>query len=490
MSEYLHGAYGRTQTAGSRVAANSASAVVAVGTAPVQNIPGGATNVNKPIVLNSMAEAKAAFGYSDDWADFTLCEAFHVFFEQQGVGPLIAINVLDPSNEDHLETTGGTASLTPSGGAVTISNAEKIVLDSVKIGAKVLGTDYTIAYNSKAKTIVATEKTAGGLGTSALSCTWDIVKPSAVTGTDVIGTTDGLGSNTGLHALANVYPLTGYIPSFLIVPGFSGTPAVHTAMAELTQKINGHWDCWMFTDIPLAPGGTALTLDTVVTWKNTNGYTCINETTCFPMVLGTDSKTYHLSVLRAANFQKLLAQYNGIPYHSASNTECPIISNLYMGADNTGRVYDDTLINNKLNKNGIDSAAFVSGHWALWGAHAAGYDQTNGDNTNVAETNLMMLYYISNDFQYRRNQDVDKPMSRNDIQTIAAEEQARLDGLVSAGALTFGEAYINATPIALSDMMQGDYTFTFRVTATPLTKSLTALVVAVDDGYATYFGIE
>ena len=150
-------------------------------------------------------------------------------------------------------------------------------------------------------------------------------------------------------------------------------------------------------------------------------------------------------------------------------------------------MYDDEIINKYLNKNGIASAAYVGGRWAIWGCHSADYDQENGDQINVAETNRMMLYYISNDFQHRRTEDVDKPVSANDLQTIVAEEQTRIDALLNIRALTHGIVYLNAEADDRSDIMNGDFSFTFDITTTPLAKSLTAIVNWTDDGFVTYF---
>ena len=335
--------------------------------------------------------------------------------------------------------------------------------------------------------IVITELTSGALGTAALNITYDNIDATAVTNADVIGSTDGLGMNTGIFAVKNVYQVTGYIPSFLAAPGFSSVPEIHSAMFSNSLKINGHWDAYMFVDLPLTSSGTALTLDTVITFKNSNGYTKANETVYFPMAVGTDGAYYHLSVLAAANFQELLRDQDGIPYKTASNTPCPIIENLYMGATNTGRVYEDSLINDKLNKNGVASAAYLGGRWAIWGAQSAEYNQNDGDYINVAETNCMMLFYISNDFQHRRTFDVDKPMTANDLRTIVSEEQARLDTLRKMGALIFGEVYVNASGVDRSDIMNGDFSFTFNVTTTPIAKSLTAHVNWTDEGFVTYF---
>ena len=495
MSEYLHGAYGDTQANGNRVAVESQSAIVCIGTAPVHQIALGTGEtypVNTPKLIYNIAEAKKYFGYSDDWASYTLCEAMHHFFETKGIGPLVLINVLDPAVHKANQKT--TVSKTPANNRITITNAESAILESVVVKTapeegdpvvKVKNTDYTISYNIAKKSIVITGLT--NLGTDALTVEYDTVTPASVTSADVIGATDGNGTNTGLYAIQNVYQLAGVIPAYLIAPGFSSVPAVHAAMYQNSQKVNGHWDMWMFSDLPIADGNTALTMDSAVTYKNANGYTHENETVYFPMVEGTDGRKYHLSVLAAANFLEILGENDGIPFHSASNTDAPIIAKLWLGTGSENKLYDDQKINEKLNKNGIASAAYVGGRWAIWGAHAADYNQDDADSVNVSETSRMMLFYISNDFQARRPRDVDKPMTANDIASIVAEEQARLDALIAMGALIYGQASLSAESLANSDVYSGDFLFEFRVTTTPLAKSLKAMVTWVDEGFSTYY---
>lgn len=486
MADYLHGAYGQIQAVGTKVAIKSRNAIVYVGTAPVHTVEGGGNNVNRPVLVTNIAEARKYFGYSEDWAKYTLCEAMHAHLENKAVGPLVLINVLDPAI--HKEAEKSTTSLTPENGRVVIANAEDIVLDSVTVTGKTKGTDYTAQYDFKKKLLTIAEITTGALGTEALTITYDNVDAAAVDADDVIGASDGAGLNTGLFNIKNVYQETGFIPSFLLAPGFSSLPAVHSVMIQVSQKINSHWDAYVMADIPIVDEeSTPITLATANTWKNANSYNKPNETVYFPLVKGMDGKIYHLSVLAAANFQELLVAQDGIPYKTASNTECAIISNLYMGEDIVGRVFDDYLINNQLNRNGIASAAYVGGSWAIWGCHSADYSNESGDQINVSETNRMMLYYISNDFQHRNTRNVDKPLTSNDIKTIVAEEQTRLDALVKIGAITYGECHLNAEADARSDIMNGDYSFTFNVTTTPLAKSLTALVNWTDEGFTTYF---
>mgnify|MGYP004482452631 FL=1 len=297
MSNYLHGAYGQIQAAGTKVAAKARNAFVYVGTAPVHLVAGGADNVNKPVLVSSIAEAKKLFGYSDDFASYTLCEAMKVHLESKGVGPLVLINVLDP--ETHKSSTGGTKSATPENGRVVLTDAESVYLDSlaVKAGstAKVPGTDYTVSYNQAKKTVTITEMSSGALGTTELTITWSAVDPSKVEASDVAGSTDGAGLNKGCYAMKSVYQETGYIPSFLLAPGFSGLPTVHAAMQANASKVNGHWDAYIMADIPLVDASSqAVTLANAATWKNTNGYDKDNEKVFFPMAQGVDGKKYHL----------------------------------------------------------------------------------------------------------------------------------------------------------------------------------------------------
>lgn len=494
MAEYLHGAYGQINPVENRVSVDGPAPIVYIGTAPVHTIENGANYVNTPVLVNNIAEARKYLGYSDDWTNYTLCEAMNVHLMRKGTAPLVFINVLDPTKAAHKNATKTTVEKTPVNGAFTIASAGSVINSSIVIKTtddtpvtKVRGTDYTVSYNMDKEIITVTELTAGALGTAALSVEYDTIKPSGVTSADVIGTTDGAGLNTGLYAIYNVYPLTGFVPAYLAAPGFSSDPDVHDVMYQVSKKINGHWDAFIFADLPLTYNSTAITLETAATFKAQHGYNHDNEKVFFPLGDGVDGNKYHLSVLNAANFQELLVDQDGIPYKTASNTDCDLIQGLYLGEANVGRVYDDKIINEKLNKNGIASAAFVGGRWAIWGAHSADYTEDDADYINVAETNKMMLFYISNDFQQRRALDVDKPTTMNDILQIVSEEQTRLDALVNIGALTYGLVTVNAEQMTTADIVNGDWSFAFNVTTTPLAKSLTAVVSWTDQGFITWF---
>ncbi|MBQ8088466.1 MAG: hypothetical protein IJ234_08610 [Clostridia bacterium] len=491
-SGFKHGTYSEHRAEGLSLTGRNKTrqAIVYIGTAPVNQVAGGANNVNVPILINDISDARNYLGYSDNWAKYTLCEAMHAHFELNGVGPLVFINVLDPSL--HKAARGGSATLKPDNGRIRIVNAEDAILDSVKVGSgsgqKVKDTDYTIKYDYTRGCIEIAEKRKGALGEEAIAITWDVVDPASVKESDVIGYTDDYGLNTGIYAVKNVYNVTGYIPAFLLAPGFSSIPNVHSALYLNSQQISKHWNAWMFVDMPiLDTSGNAITLQNAPDWKTANGYTRDNESVFFPLAKGTDGKNYHLSVLNAANFQSLLVANNGIPYMTGSNTEAGIIEDLYFGESVKGRVYDDEVINRCLNANGINSAAFVGGRWVIWGMQAGSYNQEDATTINVFDTCLMMLYYLTNDFQHRRNRQIDKPLPVNDLKSMVAEEQSRVDALIGTGALTYGKVMLDATQEARSDVYQGNFRIVFNVTNTPLAKSLTAIANWTEDGFVTYF---
>ena len=119
--------------------------------------------------------------------------------------------------------------------------------------------------------------------------------------------------------------------------------------------------------------------------------------------------------------------------------------------------------------------------------HAGSYNQDEATTVNVFDTCLMMLYYVTNDFQHRRNPVIDKPMPVNDLKTIVAEEQTRIDALLGTRALTYGKVVLDVSEDAKSDLYQGDFRIEFKLTNMPLAKSITAIATWTPDGYVAYF---
>lgn len=488
MADYLHGAYGTIEVGGVTGAEIGANAMVYVGTAPAHQVGAGAAPANKPVLVRSFNEAKALFGYSPDWEHFTLCEAMYAHFMMRSIGPVIFINVFNPAASELGQQQTVTA--TPVNGMVKVKLTAECAIDSVAVTGKDASA-YTKEFDGMTDTLILRETSSGALGTTSLTITYKNADLTDIDGDLIIGSdaNASTGTNgTGLYALKSVYQQTRFVPAYLVVPGFSSDKAVHDVMCEVSQKVNSHWDMYLFTDLPVVdvenddapimPAGAAA-------WKAANGYDKPFETVCYPMIEISGGRKMHMSVMRAMNMQQLLNEESGIPYRSASNTDAPEIVKLSY-AEGVDFQMDETMVNEYLNKHGIASAAYVAGRWAMWGAHAANYEFGESDR-GTFETDMMMLYYVSNDFQMRRAGDVDKPMSMNDIRSIMSEEQARLSSLISIGALIYGVVEQDNELMAFSDVINGDFKFSFKVTTTPLAKSLTALVGWTDEGFVSYY---
>lgn len=64
-----------------------------VGAAPVQSADNySAAALGLPVLCTSFAEAKAALGYSDDFASYDLCEVMYTHFQLFGCQPVILCN--------------------------------------------------------------------------------------------------------------------------------------------------------------------------------------------------------------------------------------------------------------------------------------------------------------------------------------------------------------------------------------------------------------
>ncbi len=487
---YKHGVYGVVAELPNKQIASAASVPVYVGTAPV-HLAGSDEYINKPVVLHNMAEAIEKLGYSDDWSKYTLCEAMDAHFEKGGIGPIVCINVFDPSKNKNEAAKSVTANFV--NGMAEVADAEACIIRTLKVTAEggdptyELGTDYTVQYSVVSKKLRIYAVKGGKIaGDTAVKAEYNEAKPETVTQADVIGTTDGAGVNTGLYAIADIYQVCALLPCVVLAPGFSHIPEVRAVMQKMSKQVAGHWDFMFYTDIPLADKGAAITLKTANDWKVKSGYNADNEKVFFPMWKSTEGKKYHLSVLYMVNKQLLDATNEGIPYETASNTNIIVPGSVYFG-DGKYAVLTDEHINNHLDANGITGCLYIGGKWVLWGTHTASYSQETKDSLNVFDTGLQMLQWLSNDFQQRRVENIDKRIEKNKSQQIVAEEQARLDALIAIGALSFGRVYFAGYNKGTSDLIEGDFEFKFEVTTSPLMKSLSASISYTDIGLQTIF---
>ena len=101
---YKHGVYTREVPTSIISPTQTESGLpVIVGTAPVHLTD--VSNVNKPQLCYSYAEAVSYFGFSKDWEKYTLCEFIYSQFALYAMSPCVLVNVLDPGK--HKESITG-----------------------------------------------------------------------------------------------------------------------------------------------------------------------------------------------------------------------------------------------------------------------------------------------------------------------------------------------------------------------------------------------
>ena len=485
---YKHGTYGEITDSKAVAAAQADTVVVYVGTAPINKIAGYASKglINQPVRLRNLTEAKSTFGYSDDWAKFTLCEAFDEHFNNTvaNAGPIYVINVLDPSTDKGAQVTISDADFTS--GKVYIAN-ELCDVDSVRVTGKVLDTDYRVYYDAENDRAVVEDLT-GAMTEEDI--TYYPVNAAAVTTTDIIGTSSG-GVSTGIQAIKKVYTKYGVVPNLLVAPGWSEFPTVYAAMVSAIQKINGHWDAFALADIPINDNGTPVdTKEKAIAWQASKDYNAERSKVCWPQKKAGNGKIYHISTVCAATMLRVDQANDSVPMESPSNKQI-MATGQYFGASATNEGYDDTECND-LNEKGITTICFSHGAWRLWGPHTAAYKYgSTMDPRVIFDNNMRMLMYITNGFQLRHGTEIDAPMTPAQKDTVVNAEKAELERLKALGAI-IGDADVEFLESAnpLNDMLNGDFVFDISFTATPPFKSATARVAYTSDGFAAFFGGE
>ena len=486
MAVYRHGTYGEFAGSIGGVSTASGTVAVCVGVAPVNLIRGFEKYVNAPVKLANLNDARRYMGYSDNWNAFDLCEAFHTFLDNAmgNVGPIVAINVLDPATHKKAQAT--TASLTFVNGRAFIVS-DTIILDTLVLAEKVEGTDFSIDYDfTKGQVII---NSVGDPITGSVQATFSEVDTTKITSADIIGGVTAGGVYTGLGCVDLVYPELGLIPSLILCPKHSDNAAVYNAMVVAGTKVNGHWDAFIFADLPLEDDGDKLdTIEAIIEWKGESSY--INERSKVFWPQGKDNldRIHHAAVMAAWRTMLIDATHDGIPMESCSNKAVPVVKQ-YFGEGSTNRGFDQQRAN-ALNAVGITTIVYWGGQWVLWGPHTAAYKHgAVSDNRVIFDNSIRTMMFVTNSFQSEWAFDIDSPMTRAKADTIRNREQEKADARAAMGAF-IGTPVVRFDPAAntVGDLVEGNFVWDFEGTPTPPWKSGTLRVAYTAAGFDTYFG--
>lgn len=483
---YKHGTYGEFADSIGKVGTQSGTVAVYVDTAPVNLIRGFADYVNNPVKLSDFGAAKRYMGYSDNWNAFGLCEPIHVHLDNAAgnCGPIVVINVLDPMRHKKVEDTAVNLSFV--GGRAVITS-DTIIIDSLKLPDKIEGTDYTVDYDfTKGQLIINAINDAISGNVEA---TFSEVDPAQVTKEDIIGGVTAAGVYSGLGCVGLVYQELNLIPNLILSPNWSHIPEVYEALIKAGTKINGHWDAFVYADIPLEDGANKVdTIEAAIQWKDEKGYISERSKVFWPRSKDTTGRVYHVSVLAAWRSMLVDANNYGMPMETCSNKSVPV-SKHFFGADSVNRGFDQQRAN-ELNAAGITTSVYWGGQWVLWGPHTAAYRfGAITDNRNIFDNSIRMMMFVTNDFQQEWAFDIDSPMTRAKADTIRNREQEKADARAAMGAF-IGKPVVrfDESENTTADLVEGNFIWDFEGTPTPPWKSGTLRVAYTTDGFNSYFG--
>lgn len=382
------------------------------------------------------------------------------------------------------ECTGKQQALTFTNGRAEFLS-DDIILDSFELDGKTEDEDFSIDYNfTKGSVIVSGENLTGTINAS-----FDEVDASAVVADDVIGGVTAAGEYSGLGVLKLLYNENNAVANLIAAPGWSKIPEVYKAMLTASQKINGHWEAFVYADIPTEDvEGGAGTIATAQAWQKTNSYTSERSKVYWPQAQDSTDRVSHLSTWAVAETMRIDETHNGVPFETCGNKEIPVIRQ-YFGKNSKNKGFDQQSAN-ELTQVGISTVAFWGGAWVLWGDHTAAYSfgKDTLDPRAIFDVSMRMLFHCVNGFQRRNGVKIDKPFTKRLKEQILDSEQEILDGYVEQGAL-IGDAKILFLESSndVVDMMNGDFVFDLPVTPTPPMKSATINLSYTDAGFEAYF---
>lgn len=405
---------------------------VVVGTAPVVLAADGVGKINEPVLAYNYAEAVAALGYSPEYDKFTLCEAMDVFFKYFGVGPVVFINVLDPSvAANKTEVLAEAKTLNSSDEAVTtnpyVVGATVVVKNQAGTTTYVKDTDYTLTFQDDGKAVIT--RKAGGTITAGAQLTIDYsyLNGTGVTSTEIIGGVDGSGNYSGLELVNKIFPRLRLVPGQILAPSFSSDPNVFAVMSAKASNINDLFKAIALADVP---SDTVTNYTDVPAWVNDNNYKDEFSIVCWPQVALAGVK-FNLSTQIAAINLMNDAANNDIPYVSPSNKS--LQANASVLADGT-ELWLEHPQANFLNGEGIATALNFIGGWKSWGNRTGAYP-ANTDPKDAFIPIRRMFNWVQNELILTYWQKVDDPTNRRLIQTVVDSFNIRLNGLAAEEAL-------------------------------------------------------
>jgi hypothetical protein len=440
MTQFLHGVEVIEVASGARPVRTVSSAVIGI----VGSAPKGP--INAPTVVTSATEAAQIFGTPTlaGWASgFTLPDALTLLFAQARP-VVVVINVLDPAVD---KTTVAAADLAINATTKTITLNKKWVREVVvKVAggggsALVAGTDYSLDAEAGVITILP----GGALAAAAqanVAFAW--IDPSKVDAAQIIGSTLGDGSRTGTLALKDAQSVTGISPRIILAPGWTHQRTggnANTVVASLLGVAN------TLRAVVIADGPNTTDAD-AITYSNDWGSARIFIVD--PWVKANDSQTGEVVAQPASSaVAGLIAKVDTESgfWHSPSNHDIA-------GIVGTGRGVEFTLGDaasraNLLNAENVATIIRQEGY-RLWGNRTVSLDPQFAflavrRTADIIQDSVMRAHLWA----------VDRPITRNYVESLVESVNAYLRTLQSLGAILGGKCWADPDLNTAATLSQG-----------------------------------
>lgn len=172
------------------------------------------------------------------------------------------------------------------------------------------------------------------------------------------------------------------------------------------------------------------------------------------------------------------AGHDGIPFEIASNRRlriAPVSQNAMFGRTE----------GNILNAKGLNTVIYNDG-LRFWGGYLSTYDSEGStDGAEVFLNVQRMINHRKDAFLRNHLEEIDRPMTRQLIDSILVRERAELDRLVAIGALVGNPSIeFRSEDNPTSGILQGQFVWSMQVSPTIPFASGTLNVAFTDSGYA------
>lgn len=462
MSKYQHGVYVSEKIADTPVSTISAMGVqVVVGTAPVNMAEEDSVNI--PKLCKSLEDVKKMIGYNEncDFSKYTLCQSAYASFKKFKVGPVVFINVLDPSK--HKETV--VQKEYPVKAKKTVVSEFGAIKSSVAVKTTESGqalkenTDYTVAFDNMGNLVINVLPEGSAKTAQKLYITFDKLAPEKVKDVDVIGSQTAEGER-GLYLVKRVYPLFNENAGLLLAPGFSKNPAVAATMELLCENING---CFMTECVVDIDSNATKKYSKVKDAKETLGISSSHTIAGWPS-FSESGRIFEMSSILGAHITAVDYNNDSVPYKSPSNK---LIGEGYPCLADGTKVIMDQEEANEVNAAGVVTILNLNG-FRIWGNNTAAYPEKNNAKERFISIRRFFSWWV-NRFVKEYSSKVDDNVNIRLIEAILDNEKVVCNTFIARGYVPFAEILFDESG---SNLEEGKLRFIQKIGGYPPAESI------------------